>query len=201
VSGLSEAWQKLLAELDLRAPVARACIRPGSREGAVLVERELGISLPEEVREWFTLHDGTGMTFDAMLLPGHLVLSPREAVDDTRMIHEIWSEFDDSADSGPGDQAGDVARTWLPEFVMVGSDGCGGGIFVDTRPGPAQGCVRQWDKVEADDDYGEGPVAASLVDLIRGTTTSLREGTPVLHGITAVLADGHLEWSDPGPGL
>lgn len=35
---------------------------------------------------------------------------------------------------------------------MIGADGMGGGLFVDLRPGAHHGCVRFWDKVDADYD-------------------------------------------------
>ena len=196
---LMEAWNGLLNELGERAPVSLAAVRPGSAEGPIIVERELGIALPAELREWFTLHDGCGLSFKAMILPSSVPMSPLEAVQDTKMIYEIWSEQEDqtefaSEDPGP---AGTIAYTWLREFVMVGSDGCGGGLFVDVRSGPQQGCVRFWDKTEADDDYGEGPIAPSLAALFRSITASIRDSSSTTFGYHAVIEDGSIEWRMP----
>jgi cell wall assembly regulator SMI1 len=201
VSALSHAWAELMTELDARAPASRSDVRPGTSDGPELVERELGIALPNELREWFTLHEGTGMRWDTMLLPSTLILSPSEAVDDSRLICNVWSE--ESLESAQmareqPTEAGEIVYTWPAEYVMVGADGCGGGLFVDTRPGSRQGCVRWWDKTEADDDYGEGPIALSLAALIHTIAASLRDGTPAMHGLTATIQDGRLQWREPG---
>lgn len=203
MSELTDAWSELLDLLRTRAPISRDQIRPGGPEGPDLVERELGITLAPEVREWFTLHGGTGMDFDATFLPQAIPMSAEEAVRDSRMIHEIWREFDEQdGERRDQHQAGQVARTWLSEYVMVGSDGCGGGFFVDNRPGPANGCVRWWDKTESDDDYGDGPVAPSLSSLIRSVTASLRDGKLVfpnrgwLVPLRAIAQGGRIEWLD-----
>ena len=199
MSEISQAWAELMSELDSRAPASRADIRPGNSGGADLVERELGISLSGELREWFSLHDASGLRFDTVLLPEAVIMSPREAADDSRMIRDIWAENDAEWDGGQErdteNSAGQVAHTWLPEYVMVGSDGCGGGLFVDTRSGPQQGCVRWWDKTEADDDYGDGPIASSLSQLLRAVLASVRSGRPVVHGLAARIRDERLEWA------
>ena len=203
VSELADAWTTLMDVLAELAPRSREKIRPGSPSGPDLVERDLGITLSPALREWFALHGGTGLSFEAMFLPQAIPLSPDEAIADSRVNREIWSEFDDDIE-GPAalGEAGEVARTWLADYVMVGADGCGGGLFVDNRPGLAHGCVRWWDKTESDDDYGNGPVAPSLSSLILAVADGLRSGTLLfqdrawLQPLRAEARDGRLEWTD-----
>jgi cell wall assembly regulator SMI1 len=198
MSALSEAWSELLAEVAVRAPHSYELVRPGDADGPAEIERDLAVVLSSEVREWFALHSGVGRSWGGELLPGRLIMSPAEAVRTSRMIYEIWSEFSETADfaeQNPG-VAGDVAYTWLREYVMVGDDMCGGGLFVDTRSGPLQGCVRQWDKTEADDDYGNGPVARSLAALLESALASVREGSPTVYGLVAEMTDGKISWRE-----
>ncbi len=93
-------------------------------------------------------------------------------------------------DAGPPKLAGTIAGTWLPEYVTIGIDGSGGGLFVDLRPGEFHRSVRFWDKVDA--DYA--PIAArSIAELLRGVTTSLRTGAPVA-GWVARVENGTVDW-------
>jgi cell wall assembly regulator SMI1 len=159
--------------------------------------------LPDELRVWFDLHDGTGYEWAGQLAPDNYLVSVDEAIKATRLTREIWSEFEDArsyADTSPERSiAGTVMATWLPEYVYVGQDTYGGGLFVDTRPGELQGCVREWDKTEADDDYGRGPIATSLADLVVALATALRTDEPFARlGHRATLVDGTLEWSLEG---
>jgi hypothetical protein len=97
----------------------------------------------------------------------------------------------DDVDLEEAHLAGLVAFTWLDEYLMIGEDGGGGGLFVDQRPGPQQGCVRWWDKVGADGD--EELAAESLVQLITDLAPAVRNCTSIAGWVPDVV-DGTLEW-------
>ncbi|MDP9394255.1 MAG: SMI1/KNR4 family protein [Actinomycetota bacterium] len=98
----------------------------------------------------------------------------RDAIDSDENEAENEAENDvpaDEDDDPAGQEAGTVAGTWLDSYVYIGLAGMGGGVFVDLRPGPLRGCVRFWDKVEADDDGDDGGVvASSFTDLLHRVT-------------------------------
>lgn len=71
-------------------------------------------------------------------------------------------------------------------------DGGGGGLFVDQRPGPEQGCVRWWDKVDSDNS-DEGHAAPSLLHLITVLAPAVRNRTPIAGWVPEVV-DGALDW-------
>lgn len=186
----------LLAEV---APLTRAEVRPAAPSTDRL-RTELGLTPTAELDEWFSLHDGAGDEWHARLLPINFLLSVAKAIKRTKTTREIFSQFTDHRDEAveaEQSDAGTVAGTWLLQYVYVGDDTCGGGLFVDIRSGPLQGCVREWDKTEWDYDYGHGPVAANLAALITMVSASVRTGAPIAQmPYRAVTQDGRLEWMD-----
>jgi cell wall assembly regulator SMI1 len=198
VGELTAAWLEYMDLLAQVAPTTHAAIQPPARATDRLPS-ELGVDLNDELREWFGLHDGAGYEWSGQVLPMNFLIGVAEAIELTAMTREIWSEFDDdrelaaAAEEAP---AGTVARTWLPQYVYIGNDSMGGGFFVDLRSGPLQGCVRNWDKTEADDNFGEGPVTTDLASLIKAVHGSLRAGERA-EGLPyrAVVEDGQLSWA------
>jgi cell wall assembly regulator SMI1 len=192
--GLGRAWQGLLEVLAERAPGTRAALREPVPHGDA-VAAALGFELPPPLREWFALHDGAEPFFGGQVLPFNSVLSLPVAVDSVLLTRRIWwsEEFVDRA-AAEQDPADTVAGTWLASYVYIGQDGMGGGLFVDLRRGPSQGCVRFWDKVDADD----GPTAAaSITELILAVRTALVAGGGDIGGWSPCIVDGLLEWSVP----
>lgn len=199
VSELTSAWREYVDVLAEVAPLTRAAIRPAT--GAInRLRSELGLEPTVELAEWFSLHDGAGYETHGQLLPINFLVSLDEAIKLTTMTREICAEFEEEREHAVGAEqsaAGTVARTWLPEYVYIGNDTMGGGLFVDIRSGALQGCVRNWDDTEADDDYGRGPIAASLAALITMVSANLRTGAPIAQmPYRAVTRDGQLDWTD-----
>jgi len=155
MSDLARVWSNYLDVLAVEAPATRAALLPAVDLDLAAAQRELGVSLLPDVVTWFGLHGGSGHTFESAILPACMAFDLPSAVSDSVVVRDIWKEFAEDADVEPdsaqGRTAGSVVRTWPDEYLMIGSDGSGGGLFVDQRPGPLQGCVRWWDKVEADD--------------------------------------------------
>jgi cell wall assembly regulator SMI1 len=192
--GLGLAWQGLLDVLAERAPGTRAALRePVPHGGAVAAA--LGLELPPLLREWFALHDGAEPFFGGQVLPFNSVLGLSVAVDSVLLTRRIWGseEFVDRA-AADRDPAGTVAGTWLASYVYIGQDGMGGGLFVDLRPGPLQGCVRFWDKVEADD---RPTVAVGITELLLAVQAAIVAGGGDIGGWSPCVVDGLIEWSVP----
>jgi len=156
MSSVEVAWLRLIDALASRAPGTRAALRPPAPADPAVAGR-LDIELNGEVSEWFGLHAGATPFFDGQLLPFNTVLSLPDAVEATRLSRSIWwrHEHVDRA-AAERQPAGTTAHTWPASYVYIGQDGTGGGIFVDQRPGPLHGCVRFWDKVEADNGEQQG---------------------------------------------
>jgi hypothetical protein len=80
---------------------------------------------------------------------------------------------------------------WLPRWLPIAGDGCGNDLFVDLRPGPAHGCVRQFLR---DDGAGDaawwGGAAAMLAEVAAG----LSQEVPVHGNRIWVYDDGTISW-------
>jgi cell wall assembly regulator SMI1 len=194
---LISAWSAFRAALSACAPVSlEFVVAPADDQFAL--RRELGLAYPEVAQTWFSLHDGAGFDFrGGMILPGNLALSQQRAIEDTKMSRAIWADIDPGQTedtSGHLHIAGEVVGTWLPDYLMVGTDGCGGGYFLDLRPGPLHGCVRSWDNVDSDRSE---LVAPNLAALIESLAASLATGANFTYWKPA-FADGWLDWEiDP----
>jgi hypothetical protein len=126
-----------------------------------------------------------------------MALDLRDAVSDSLMKREIWDESVDDLDldAEEAERAGSVVFTWRNEYLMIGAAYDGGGMFVDQRPGPDQGCVRWWDKVEA--DCHKGYASISLRQLTTDLAPAVRDRTPIAGWVPTVV-DGALDWDVPG---
>ncbi len=63
---------------------------------------------------------------------------------------------------------------------------------MDQRPGALKGCVRYWDKVDADEDPVVSP---SLPQFLVEVATSVQDRLPLM-GTVPVLTDGQVEWEN-----
>jgi hypothetical protein len=192
MSSVEVAWLRLIGALASRAPGTRAALRPPAPADPAVAGR-LDIELNGEVSEWFGLHAGAAPFFDGQLLPFNTVLSLPDAVEATRLSRSIWwrHEHVDRA-AAERQPAGTTAHTWLASYVYIGQDGAGGGIFVDQRPRPLHGCVRSWDKVEADNGR---PVAASITDLLTAIRTAVTTDDTDVAGWTALIDNDVIDWT------
>jgi hypothetical protein len=151
------------------------------------------VQLLPDLVTWFGLHGGSGYSFHCTILPFCMALDLPGAVSGSVMNRDSWQktmeDFDLQAEGSW--MAGSVVLGWPKEYVLIGADGGGGGLFIDQRPGPDQGCVRWWDRIDADNN-GEH-AAVSLLELITDLTPAIRDRTPVAGWVPEVV-DGALDW-------
>jgi cell wall assembly regulator SMI1 len=192
VEKLQVAWQELLGELELRAPATRRAIRP-PRQSANSAEARLPVPLNDELRSWFHLHGGCDLCGDGQIFPFNTAIDLPAAVDKTLLIRGIWqgrSSDEEELRQLARQQAGTTARTWLDSYIAISDDRMGDCLFVDLRPGVLRGCVRWWDKVDADD---ANVLATSITALLIDVTRSLRTNRPI-GGWTPRLVEGIIDW-------
>ena len=73
--------------------------------------------------------------------------------------------------------AGTTSGIFLEEFVPIAADGMGDYVFIDERPGPESGCVREWD---VDEGSRLPTLWPSLNAMLADIAHSLETGEPVL---------------------
>jgi cell wall assembly regulator SMI1 len=193
VDKLHAAWQELLAELAQRARTTWSALRPPSKS-TQSVDVRLPAPLNDELRSWFGLHSGFDPWMAGQIFPFNTAVDLSTAVKDTLSRRRIWQANlleEQDLEQLTGQPPGTVAHTWLDAYVALTQDGMGGGLFVDLRPGLLHGCVRWWDKVDADD---LGVLATSVAALITDVSHSLRTGASV-GGWVPHLVDGIIDWT------
>lgn len=196
---LTEVWSGYVAVLRDRAPVTAASIRPPrSVDDRQLAERAT-TQWTEQLREFFSLHDGqsapTGADhFVGTLLPDMILMTIEQIQYEHAYQLERPHPIDDLGDEWPAiieaQQAGDTAHLYLPTYVPFAKDGSTGLCYIDTRGGPKQGCVRIFGADSADEG---GP----LCDTLEGYLDALRisvESSTEHSGLTPRIREGALVW-------
>jgi cell wall assembly regulator SMI1 len=203
---VTQEWTALITLLRDVAPETAKSFRPPLPAAEVTTaEASIAVDWPHQLREFLSLHDGQhqevdGSTMLGGLLPMQDLLGVNEIVAAYRMLIEIWEQIaDENADVYDGGyagvidefrQAGSVTGTFLPSYIPIsGLDSYY--YFVDTRPGPHHGCVRAYDKYEAD---GGGPIWASLNEMLAAIRSAVSAGT-CIDGWPPTITSGALTWA------
>jgi cell wall assembly regulator SMI1 len=174
---VDESWARVTAWLAANAPVTHSMLRPPATD--------LDPRLPAELRRLLLITDGADDSdlSGACLLPGmHRPQSADQIADDNAMHLEILDDLGDDYDEM-------VGRWWHPQWIAFASSGAGTLLVIDDRPGPEQGTVWHWDRVDGL-LWEFGP---SLGEFLADVASALENGTP-LHGWRAEVENGDLDW-------
>ncbi|MFC9973118.1 SMI1/KNR4 family protein [Spirillospora sp. NPDC127200] len=204
---VDESWDRITAWLARHAP--RAAARIGPPAGRAEIARagaEVGVEPPPDLVAWWRRANGIagpgqGPPFD--LLPRHFPYTVEQALHSREIWLKVWR--DDANERGwwaerdmaalQAAPAGTEAGMWLPGWLPIANSGGGQDLFVDLRPGPLHGCVREFDRVEADGKVLWGGVAAMLADLAQALESGSMTVGPYEVGVV-VADDGALYWED-----
>jgi cell wall assembly regulator SMI1 len=183
---VGRSWRRLEAWLKEKVPETAAALRPGCR-GADLAsfQEKFGLTLPNDVKESFRIHDGQTQWIAAGVIAGQ----PLDSLDRVRSSLSVWrSSYSDEqeADSGLGDRATSFPPDAIrcdyatPNWVPMG-DWDGNCYGIDLNPGPngILGQVINFGRNE-DDKY---VLALSWAHFLEDVTDELEAG-----GIVAIPA-------------
>jgi cell wall assembly regulator SMI1 len=183
---VDESWDLILSWLGRHSPAEAALLRPPADPRDIdAAARAVGAALPADLVAWWRRADG--QAGKGQLLPSLYSPYPVRAALNSR---DIWLTAWNPAAAGPdldrfAAWVSEVDRApagtpcqgaWLPSWLPIAGDGGGDDLFVDLRPGPARGCVREFrrDSGASDQVLWDG-VAAMLADV----ATALRHGVPI----------------------
>nr|WP_271212784.1 SMI1/KNR4 family protein [Rhodococcus wratislaviensis]GLK39490.1 hypothetical protein GCM10017611_63610 [Rhodococcus wratislaviensis] len=186
-------WGRIIRWCEQHAPTTASRVLPPSGQRAVhAAEAATGQIWPEQLHEWFALHDGG---FDSqpesIVLPSNEPISVALAVRTHDELVELWQ--DNTDDLGGTEalmalSAGTETETFLPAFIPIGSDGAGDHLAVDTRGGDRSGCVVEFCK-----EGGATIRWDSIADMLDCTATALEQGVNC-EGWVPAIEDGLLRW-------
>jgi ankyrin repeat protein/cell wall assembly regulator SMI1 len=136
------SWEEIEMILRKHRPrLARSLRKAASKENLSKVEQVLGLSLPEEFKEFYLLHDGQKADAAPMVPPGacgedgYRLLPLREALAEWRR----WKKLTDMGEfrgmkSGPDKGVRD--DWWSPGWVPFADNGRGDLLCLDMAPAP-----------------------------------------------------------------
>ena len=136
---MRKSWQRIEAILRRTAPNLRAALPRGASPAALAsAEKQLGFTLPDDIRASYAIHDGSGgadilpqSAYSEVIGVAHLPLN--EVTRDWQMWLESHERgFDDSRAHPKGPIK---AKWWNPRWVPVTWDGGGDHLCLDLDPG------------------------------------------------------------------
>lgn len=203
---VSDAWADLMSTLREKAPhTAESLLPPPSLEVVRSMEASTGLDWPDDLREYFSLHNGQADTPDptGSIFPAQDMFGVERALAERAMMVSVWRELSESGfgpnalgydaivDGAPN--AGSPAHAYLPQYVpLSGSDGYY--YFCDVRGGPNRGCVRAF---EHDVSDGTGPVWPSITAMLVGLRDNIRLETAA-DGWQPHTTKGFVAWYPAG---
>ena len=196
---IEASWARITTWLQAHAPATAATLRPAApAEELARTEESTGVLWPQQLRTWFTLHDGWDRDAWASVLPGwSSPMSLTRSLEERQIWLDVWRDLaDDDEDiaarrtEAAQQQAGQVAGVFLPSFVPLDEDQSGDVLFVDCRPGPRHGCVTHWMNHDFD-HYGLG--WWSIGQMLSDVAEHLEQQTPCRYWRPRV-EDGSLRW-------
>lgn len=211
---LTEVWHGYMSVLRDVAPITAAAVRPPRRLADRRVVEDATAPWTEELREFYSLHDGAELpgTSDRTIgtvLPD-LELCGLDAIAAThRSCRDSLHDIDDLGPDWPevirGQLAGETANRFLDSYIPFAQSADGNFLYVDTRQGEYHGCIREFGWEAADES---GPLFSSLTLYIESVRRSVESGTE--HSfLIPTIEDGALIWTvdwssrdvEPQPGL
>ncbi|HVV77272.1 MAG TPA: hypothetical protein VHC43_14675 [Mycobacteriales bacterium] len=179
-------WRRIVLRVAEIAPGDAAEVGDPDASGLAELARAFGGAVPSDVVAYFSTVPRTPP--HVRLLPFHSALVPGAAAAELRMRREIEQQV------GTGElepDAGDMAWAWGDAFIPLSTDTMGNTYFVDLRPGPMHGCIKEYDHEQGALYDPEWP---SLEAMLEAVASALETGGVVGDGRPDV-DDGRLDWT------
>lgn len=145
---MQEIWARIEAVLRVTEPELLATLAAGATHEAIQeAEARLGVALPPDVCESYSIHNGSG---EFGLLPSEyyaavsVPLEPLHSLDEIVREWQMWQEWSQkySSDESVSSEGPIKFIRHNPRWLPVSWDGGGGNLCIDLDPGP-QGVMGQ----------------------------------------------------------
>jgi cell wall assembly regulator SMI1 len=171
---VGRSWGEVLAWCRLHAPATAAAIRGPADDAALRdAQAEMGVRWPQELLAWLRLTNGAEPSLDGQMIPVfYAPLGVEEIVGEWKMLtaSTIPAEEVLAATAQP---AGSDCSAFLPSWIPIATDFCGGYLFADLRSGARHGCIGEW---YAEEGFSLGPTWDDIVHMLDTVAFALRAG-------------------------
>ncbi len=178
---MEAVWQQIEDWMSQHAPHLLQQLAPGADEEALKgLERDLGITLPDDMRASYLRHNGG---HKIKLVTSMNILPVEGIIDNWQMLRELLDDEDWATlpphyfvDEGSGWETGPIQPVWWnARWVPVATDNAGNLTCVDLAPAPggAVGQIIDW-------DHECGPsqtLFPSFLAMLRAYAKHLKDGT------------------------
>lgn len=175
---MKTTWDRIHVWLAANAPDVLASLRPGATEEAIQVaEREMGVKLPDDVRDCYRFHDGQGCKNEESTPPGFLYGQHWQSLADILADWHVRMHLVDIGNYGRGRSTSeDPIRTdwWHPAWVPLTTSHTGAWNCLDLAPAPGGdvGQIISWQN----DDPDREIEASSFSEWLAGFAEELELG-------------------------
>ncbi|WP_322906115.1 SMI1/KNR4 family protein [Paenibacillus campi] len=115
-----------------KCKLEQLCLRHGAKQDDFAeLEKRLNVQVPDQLREWYRVHDGQDDRLETMPLLRNLTFS---AID---KIIETWTFLQEEYDSDGAEAENESAIKpvlWNPAWIPIATNGSGDYVCVDTDP-------------------------------------------------------------------
>lgn len=191
---LADSWGRVTTWLAAHAPRTHAVLGEPATAGQIDdAARELGLTFPDELVEWWRCVGSVRDFAAGRVLPDCVPYDVPGMLTSHRLWAEVAEEIWDPRDRvrAAAEPAGTMCLPFLTEWVPTGYDGAGDDQFVDLRHGAERGCVMWYSHSHGALWERDWP---SLTDMVTEIADGLERGTRVAYW-TPIVLDGCLTWS------
>lgn len=188
---VEEAWVQLVEWCQQHAPTTFEYLQPPAEPADVeAVEQRFPRAWPDDLRRWYALQNGAAWDSANTPLPDWRILSLDEMVETAEMFAGFYEDDDELVAEVGNDEAGTIAPAFVSSFVPIGDNVAACFLFVDIRPGPAFGCISDWDR---DEGALDEPTWPSVTAMLEDVVAAVRTGRACNQWLPTVV-DRELTW-------
>jgi cell wall assembly regulator SMI1 len=178
MTDMKTIWDRIHVWLAANAPELLASLRPGATDEVIRVaEHEMGVTLPDDVRACYRIHDGQGCKNEESEPPGFLYGHHWQSIADILADWRVRKSLVDDGTFGRWRSTSDGSiRTewWHPAWVPLTMSHTGEWHFLDLAPAPGGdvGQIISWQN----DDPGREVEESSFTEWLAGFAEELDLG-------------------------
>lgn len=135
---MQDIWKRIEAWLAVHASELLDTLKPGATEVEIQdTENYLGVSLPQDIKAFYQIHDGQWSWEEKQLQPKDYSLYDMHQFLPLARLREEWQIWVDVHENTPLEEkwvtleSGETVPAWSKQWIPLTADGCGSAYFLD----------------------------------------------------------------------